>query len=94
MEREADLPVFVRDLEDSSVETLGVREDPPEAFYHPQRDLVRVSMHVETTYPDALVQIMIKPLERQTLDYMYSIAHDNLKAAGLLPEQRRSATHH
>ena len=31
MEREADLPVFVRVLEDSSVETLSVREDPPEA---------------------------------------------------------------
>jgi hypothetical protein len=90
MEREADLPVFVRFRPDGELETLSVLEEPPEAFFYE----VAVGKKLEKLFPNVLLHPFRRPLDRETLDFMHHIAYENLEAAGLLPKQREVQTHH
>jgi hypothetical protein len=94
MSREVDLPVFVRILEDRTVGTLSVKEDPPESFFHPHMALPSVCAKVEAAYRDAVLQWPQAPVDRLTLDKIFSDSFRELEAAGLLPEQRRLHSHH
>jgi hypothetical protein len=95
MEREADLPVFVRFRPDGEIETLSVLEEPPEAFFYEEGEsMLLVGKKLEKLFPNVLLHPFRRPLDRETLDFMHHIAYENLEAEGLLPEQREVQTHH
>jgi hypothetical protein len=95
MEREADLPVFVRLRPDGEIETLSLLEDPPAAFFYEEgKPVLSAGKKLEELYPGILLQAFRRPLDRETLDFMYQVAFDNLEAAGLLPKERDCQTHH
>ena len=95
MERDADLPVFVRFRPDGEIETLSLLEDPPEAFFYEEGEpILSAGKKLEELCPGVLIQVFCRPLNRPTLDLMHQIAFVNLEAEGLSPEQRKVQTHH
>ena len=85
MEREADLPVFVRFRPDGEIETLSVLEEPPEAFFYEEGDpLLTVAKKLEKLFPNVLLHPFRRPLDRETLDFMHYVAYENFGSRRLV----------